>query len=178
MKLFVFYIGGDTETSLLELHDIRFAAGETMEETYPALKKSWWGRPESLHLDCWGELTSADGHNITLRDTPASGPDRLWFVNLGGYEKGEFSELHKNVFVVAPTESKARVRALKQVQRWKGAHKDNQFEIEKLFNVEDALRGQGLFIHLEPSDDPASFVFETGYKPIGKTHTRKKKAAE
>ncbi len=66
MKLFVFYIGGSTDTSLIELHDVRICAAETMEATYDDIRRTWWGTPESLHLDCWGELTAADGHRISL----------------------------------------------------------------------------------------------------------------
>ena len=168
MKLFVFFIGGDIEGSLIELHDARFVAAETMEDTYPAIKKSWWGRPESLHLDCWGELTSADGHNVVLKSEPPEGENRLWFVNLGGYDPAEFIELHKNVFVVAPNESKAKVRALKYILDWKSHHKDQQYEMEKMSDIGDILKKQGLYIHLEPTDTPVPFTFTTGYKPIGK----------
>lgn len=169
MKLFVFYIGGDTATSLVELHDVRFAVGKKLEDAYPALKASWWGRPESLHLDCWGELTSADGHNISLKaEPPPADQEKLWFVNLGGYDPEQFTELHKNVFVVAPNESKAKVRALKQILDWKGHHKDELFEVEKIFSIEEAAREKGLYIHLEKTGSPKPFKFSYGYKPIGK----------
>ena len=43
MKLFVIYIGGTHEKSLIELHDMRFVVANTIEETYDALRQSWWG---------------------------------------------------------------------------------------------------------------------------------------
>lgn len=52
MKLYVFYIGGDTATSLVELHDVRFAVGGKLEDTYPALKASWWGRRRRIRKSC------------------------------------------------------------------------------------------------------------------------------
>ena len=169
MKLFVIYIGGDTATSLVELHDMRFVVAETIEDTYPALKASWWGRPESLHIDNWGELTSADGHDIYLKPEPVpEGQDQLWFVNLGGYDPAEFTELHKNVFVVAPNASKAKVRALKMILDWDAHHRDYQFEVEKSFCVADAARVMGLHIHLVKTDTPSPFVFTAKYLPIGK----------
>src|SRR3954462_7690207 len=97
-RIFAIYIGGATEKSLIELHDMRFVIADRIEDTYPALKAAWWGKPESLHIDCWGALDSADGHNITLKPEPSSGAERLYFVNLGGYDPGDFTELHKNVF--------------------------------------------------------------------------------
>ena len=163
MKLFAFVIGGSTATSLIELHDVRICAGETMEDTYDDIRRTWWGTPDSLHLDCWGELTSADGHNITLSGVPSTAEDKLWFVNLGGYDPADFAEQHKNVFVVAPTQSKAKVRALKQILHWKGHHEDYSYDVEQVTAVGDLLAAQGLYIHLEKTDSPVPFAFKYGY---------------
>lgn len=167
MKLFAFYIGGATETSLIELHDVRFVAAASLDDAIAKIKDTWWGTAKSLHLDCWGELTSADGYNITLRDTPYTGEDKLWFVNLGGYDPADFNELHQNVFVVAPTASKAQVRALKQAPTWQSRHRDYVHEIENLHEIGTFLP-QGWYIHLEKTDAPVPFTFECGYWPIGK----------
>lgn len=168
MKLFAFYIGGSTDTSLIELHDARFIAAETIEECYDEIQAGWWGKPSSLHLDCWGELTSADGHNITLKKEPYTGEDKLWFVNLGGYDPAEFTELHKNVFIVAPTESKAKVKALKTILDWKSHHKDYMFDVEHITCLDESARGKGYYVHLEPTDNPVPFTFKFGYNPIFK----------
>lgn len=164
MKLFAFYIGGRMQNSLIELHDIRIVAGEKIEDCYDSIRKSWWGTPESLHLDCWGELTSADGHNILLKKEKSAGEDKLWLVNLGGYDPEDFNELHKNIFVVAPTESKAKVRALKTILHWKAHHKDNLFDVESVACV-NTLDLQGYSIHLEKTATPVPFVFKYGFNP-------------
>lgn len=166
MKLFVFYIGGSAPNSLIELHDVRFAMGAALEDCFPSLRASWWGKPNSLHLDCWGELLSADGHDVFLREVPQDGEDRLWFVNLGGYDPADFTELHQNVFVVAPTASKAQVRALKQAPQWKGRHRDYVHEVENVVDVGGLFKGQGWYLHLEKAENPRPFVFECGYWPI------------
>lgn len=168
MKIFAIYIGGSMPNSLIELHDARFVLAETLEDTVPELKSTWWGTPESLHMDCWGELTSADGHNIHLKPEPATGEDKLWFVNLGGYDPTDFTELHKNVFVVAPTESKAKVRALKQILDWKSHHKDYIQDVEKLTCLSEIALAKGLYIHLEKTDTPTPFTFKYGYNPLTK----------
>ncbi len=165
MKLFAFYIGGSIPGALIELHDVRFGIGEKIEDCYGDIRKSWWGTPDSLHLDCWGELSAADGHNIVLQKQPFQGANRLWFVNLGGYEPGDFSELHRNVFVVAPDDSKAKVRALKQVLHWKGRHEDYTLDVENICCINDAVAGKGLYIGLEPTDNAAPFAFAFGYNP-------------
>lgn len=172
-KLFAFYIGGSAPGSLVELHDVRFAIADRIEDTYDTLRQSWWGNPDSLHLDCWGELTSADGFNIVLRPEPATDDNKLWFVNLGGYDPADFTELHQNVFVVAPDASKAQVRALKSAPQWQSRHRDYVHEVENIFAVNDVVTGAGWYIHLEKTTMPAPFVFECGYWPIAKGKVRK-----
>jgi len=170
MKLFVFYIGGSTETSLIELHDVRICAADSMEATYDDIRRTWWGTPESLHLDCWGELTAADGHRIALSAEKPAGADKLWFVNLGGYDPDDFAEQHKNVFVVAPTKSKAKARALKQVLHWKSHHEDYSYDVEQMTCVDDILAKQGLYIQLTPDAKAKPFTFKFGFnRDIRKT---------
>lgn len=70
MKLFVIYIGGAHEKSLIELHDMRFVVANTIEETYDTLRQSWWGTPASLHLDAWGVLDYADNQRSNCVSTP------------------------------------------------------------------------------------------------------------
>lgn len=102
MHLFAIYIGGSHSQSLIELHDMRFAIANNIEETYDALRQSWWGTPTSLHLDAWGILNYADDHNIIISDHPQENvTNKLYFVNLGGYDQRQFTELHENTFVIA-----------------------------------------------------------------------------
>lgn len=170
MKLFVIYIGGIHEKAFIELHDMRFVIADKIEDTYEELRKTWWGTPESLHTDAWGALEYADGHNIVLKDhPPLDTENKLYFVNLGGYDSNEFTELHKNVFVVAPTASKAKVRALKQILDWQSHHRDYQFELENILDVSEMAKTQNLYIHLEPSDVEKKFEFTCKYNPIGKS---------
>jgi hypothetical protein len=169
MQLFVIYIGGKTPTALIELHDMCFVIAETIEDTYSQLKEKWWGTQESLHLDAWGALKQADGYNVILQDHPSSHlEEKLYFVNLGGYDSKEFTELHKNVFVVAENPSKAKVKALKQILDWESHHRDYQYEVEDCFAIEQVASGKKLFIHLEPAQDIIPFEFTCKYVPIGK----------
>lgn len=169
MKLFVVYVGGEVEQSHVELHDVRFCIGARIEDCYDDLRAQWWGTPESLHLDCWGVLNYADGYDITLSPTPPDEEnDRLYFVNLGGYTDKLFTELHENIFVVATTESKAKVKALKTIQQWKSPHRDYQYDIEKAVCLNDKLAGHGYHIHLTRSDRQKEFQFTCRYTPLKK----------
>ena len=165
-QLFMIYIGGMVPGCNVELHDVRFAVGGRIEDCYKELARQWWGTPESLHLDCWGAVTWADGHDVSLREAPAEGEQKLWFVNLGGYDPAQFTELHENLLVVAEDERAAKKRALERIEGWFSPHKDNVLEVETIFSVGDTL--EGLHVHLVLSTNPRDFAFEARYVPIGK----------
>lgn len=160
MKLFAFYVGGETANSNTELHDMRFAVGERMEDCYESLRQQWWGTPESLHIDCWLELTHSDGYEFTLRPEPFTGPEKLFFANLGGYDAEQFTELHRNVFVVAEDKKAAIKRALTTVPHWLKPHRDALFEVEHIISLAEIAASHGLYIHLTPTalDQPLPFV--------------------
>src|SRR5689334_19943143 len=136
MNLFVVYVGGKTETSLIEVHDIHFAVGEKIEDTYDQIKKQWWGTPKSLHLDAWGIVNTVDGYDVMLKADPiADQTHKLFFINLGGYDPREFTELHKNMFVVAKDENDAKLKAKSTISHWDVPHKDNLYAVDDCVNV-------------------------------------------
>ena len=117
-KLFAAYVGGTVEGCHVELHDMRFVIGEKIEDCYDDLRAQWWGDPESLHLDAWGAVEWADGHDVEIVDSADNGVQKLWFLNLGGYDAEQFTELHRNLFLVSPDWRSAKVRALGHVEDW------------------------------------------------------------
>jgi len=163
MHLFMVYVGGYTENANVELHDMRFVVGETIEDCYPELIKQWWGDEKMFHLDAWGAVKSADGYNVSIGNTPAAHPEKLYFVNLGGYDPDEFTELHKNVLVVAKDDAEARVRAKAQVKNWTKPHRDKWFDVEKVLAIASVGNHH---IHLEKTDSPQPFAFTCTYKII------------
>ena len=89
-KLFAIYIGGETPGANIEVHDMRFVAAPSILDTYDELLRQWWGKPGSLHVDCWANIDHADGYDVTLRPEPYRGEEKLYYVNLGGYDRAEF----------------------------------------------------------------------------------------
>lgn len=163
-KLFMFYIGGACGGSNIELHDIRFSTGETPEDCHDDLRRQWWGAPKSLHIDSWAEIGHADGYDIDLRPEPSREPDRLFFLNLGGYRAGEFEEQHRNLLIVAATQQEAVRRGLGAArQEWRGSHKDSAFEVETVVAVSDLFTQAGLHIHLRRAAAVAPFAFTSRY---------------
>ncbi len=167
MKLLMFYVGGDCGNSNVELHDVRFSIGETTDDCHADLRKQWWGDPKSLHLDCWGEVEQADGYDVTLsQEAPHEPAERLFFVNLGGYDREQFSELHKNILLVARDAKSATATALTRIKSWSLPHKDNVFEIEKAVDVSASMNQYGYFLELTKAATEKPFVFSCGYVPI------------
>ena len=49
-------------------------------------------------------------YDIVINNTkPKEFDKKLYFINLGGYDKTQFTELHKNVFIVADNEHQAKI---------------------------------------------------------------------
>ena len=166
LKLFAVYVGGTVAGAHVELHDMRFVAARQIEDAYDDLRAQWWGDPKSLHLDAWGALEWADGCKVTLDAAPGDGARRLFFVNLGGYDPAQFTELHENCFVVAEDARAARARAIERIRHWDSPHKDFVHEIETVIDVASVMRGAA--IRLDPSPTPEPFLFEARYVPIGR----------
>lgn len=168
-KLFAIYIGGSIEGANLELHDMRFAIGETIEDTYPALRASWWGKPKSLHLDCWMELTQTDGYDIEISDMPAVNPEKLYFINVGGYDPAQFTELHRFLFLVGTDEATVLRRALDQARDFAQRHRDDMYEVDNVLCLNE-LELAGQYIHLTPAVKSAPAPdYHCKYMPIGRT---------
>ena len=149
MKLFAIYVGGAHERANIELHDMRFVAAERIEDTYDTLRRDWWGKPGSLHLDAWVELTHVDGFDVTLRPEPFAGPEKLFYVNLGGYD-GSFMENHRNIFVVADSKDVAKKKALALGKGLDDLHRDDQYDIDDVLCLSESAGP--LHIHLQPAD--------------------------
>ena len=166
MKLFAIYIGGEHPGANIEVHDMRFVVAPAIEATYPTLLAQWWGREGSLHVDCWSEISQADGYEVSLRPEPYEGKEKLYYVNLGGYDGVAIAEQHRNVFVVADSLPAAKARAIRLASDWTDAHRDEMYEAEQAFALDDAAQAQRLHIHLTPrlmSGDPA---FTCHYTPL------------
>lgn len=165
MKLFMFYIGGDCGNSNIELHDVRFSIGDTPEACRDDLRSQWWGEPKSLHLDCWGAVEQADGYDVSLEIHPSEA--KLFFVNLGGYDRREFGELHRNVLVVANDVKAATKKALGTIRTWTLPHKDNVFEVEKAVDVSALMGAYGYHLQLTAAVEERPFEFTCAYIRLG-----------
>jgi hypothetical protein len=165
VKLFAIYIGGEHPQAHIEVHDVRFVVAATIRDTYDQLRAEWWGKPGTLHIDCWAEVAHVDGYDIALRPEPATGHDKLYFVNLGGYDGRAFAEQHRNLFVVAASIAQAKARALESITDWRDPHRDDLYEAEHAFALDSKI-GDRLHIHLIPAETGKESRFTCRYTPL------------
>ena len=165
-KLFAVYLGGRAPKANTELHDVVFAVGARIEDTYSQLLEKWFGNPVGLHLDSWLELDVVDGYRITLSDAPAPQAEKLFFVNLGAYDD-QFTELHANGFYVATDALEAKKRALKQhfTSGFELPHKDDLHDIDDCIVLENI---NGLRVVLTKTGDVSANKPNNGYHIVPK----------
>ena len=101
-------IGFRLEGMNTEGHDTLFAIAETKEEAFKEIKKQ---RPYADHVDTCLEINQVEGFEVRVSKTPHASGQKLWFINLGGYSKGEFGEVHKCILVIARDLAEAKIKA-------------------------------------------------------------------
>lgn len=173
LKLFAVYLGGRAPGCNTELHDVVFVVGSSIEETYPRLLRLWFGSPEGLHIDSWIALETVAGYRVTLtRDQipDAAATKKLFFVNLGAYLPGQFTELHANAFIVAEDEREVKQRAKGELLTgMKSVHTDD------LFDLDDCLRidlVDGMHVSLQYTGEESVLNPNNGYHIIPKQLVR------
>ena len=171
--MFLVVLGGRAPGCHIELHDVRFVAGTTIEAAIPELRRQWFGRREGLHLDAYLAVRAVDGWAVSLgRQPPAPRPERLWFVNLGAYRPDSLAELHHFGLVVARSPQAAKAAAKRQwLRRALHLHKDDLSAVDDCLAIEqlELLGGERWHVQLEPHPEglnPSQVPDWFGYRLI------------
>lgn len=169
-KLFLTYIGGTAPGANIELHDVRFVVGETIEQTYPAIRAGWFGTQKGLHLDSYVHLHHVDGYRIELTEQPQQDTSKkLYFVNFGGYFTSKLAEFHDFTVVVADSADTAKALAKAQVIKagLAGAellHKDDLLAVDDCLCV-DLIDNHAISLHHD-GQQQALVPDWKGYQPL------------
>ncbi len=113
LKLFMLMLGCKPPGRYTEQHDILF----TIAEDFPSTEtdsRAFWREAEKIHIDAWRTVTLVDKYKILVVPKQAKQQEsklKLFFINLGGYKKGEFDEFHYKVLVVAEDVGEAQRKA-------------------------------------------------------------------
>jgi len=147
-KLFMLLLGCKPAKRHVEQHDIFFAIAESIRDVVPQARQFWPEGKTSLHLDAWREVTKVGNTaiNVVPRTAKAS-VEQLFFINLGGYQPGEFEEFHYKMLISA-IDKGAAITAAKQAAFFKHmgfkgatAHIDDRYgvDVDDLFAIPDIL---------------------------------------
>ena len=164
-KLYMFYLGGNAGRSNIEVHDVQFAVCSHFEEAVPALKESWFGDKDKVHIDGYQIIDWADGFDVYVSETPPSGDDKLYFVNVGGYTPASLAEAHEFGLFVAKNAGEAKQKAMDTLLRDHALlHKDNLKDIDNYLLLQEV---GGWHIGLRPNlEGSAPLPSYLGYHPI------------
>ncbi len=136
--LFLVVLGGRAKKANIELHDVRWVIGSSIEDTYDVLRSEWFGTLEGLHIDSYKKINYVDGYKICLRNVRDSKlrkknffiekntKKNLWFVNIGGYDVMSMQEQHEFGLIVASSSLEAKnIAKSKWLKSCKKKHKDD-----------------------------------------------------
>ena len=164
MKLFAIYLGGRAIKCNTELHDVVFSCGNKIEDTYKDLLDKWFGLPDRLHIDSWVELKYVDGFEVVLSNDKPISKNKLFFINLGGYDKNKFEELHESRFFIGKDEKNIKLRAEQSLLLgFDQVHTDDIYDVDDCIEIKEV---SGLYVNLIKSNKKENLEFNNGYLPI------------
>lgn len=149
--LYVVMLGGRHPRASIEVHDVVFAHGDSLEQLYPQLRNAWFGSPNGLHIDSWLAVDGVEGYRIELSQAaPQPGAMRLFFLNLGGYERQVFGEAHRYLLVPATDKAAAkRMGKQRMAAGWLKSHTDTVLDVDDCLPI-DLVTGR--YVHLVEGD--------------------------
>ena len=91
---------------------------------------------------------------------------KLFFVNLGAYAEGEFTEVHENIFLVGSSALDVKRRAKENFLQGKyKLHTDSLFEVDDCLQIDGV---QGWYVHLTPTSIANTWQPHNDYHVIPK----------
>ena len=164
--LFMVQLGGRPKGRLIEQHDIFFGVANQVSELIDDINNHWPEVNNKWHIDSYRAITKVGNHTVKLieSDNQAENDNglKLFFINLGGYQRGSFEEFHHKLLIVAATQAEA-IKQAKQSEFYQqftykdkdtpfnaASHIDDKFEvdIDDIYNVNDLV--SNIQILIEP----------------------------
>ena len=150
MNLFMVLIGCKPTGRHTEQHDVFFGIANELRDLIPAFEEFWPEAKGKMHVDGYRLVNQVNGYDISIihkAELPIAPPAKLFFINLGGYKKGEFEEFHYKMLIAAEDKS-AAINLSKQTAFFKhtnfegaNSHIDDKYgiDIDDLYEIEDIL---------------------------------------
>lgn len=153
LKLFMLLLGSKAPGRHVEQHDYFFGIAASLKDLIPDIKTFWRGTSANLHIDGWREVNAVDGYNIKVvskEQADTTSTNKLFFINLGGYQAGKLEEQHYVILTVKNDRALAIQEAKKtiffrnnSIAGVKGAnsHIDDKYgiDVDDIYNIDEML---------------------------------------
>lgn len=180
LKLFMVLLGSKAPGRTVEQHDFFFGIGTSLKDLLPQMIDFWPETGKSLHIDGWREVTCVDDHRVQVLHkgiVEIEQGERLFFINLGGYQTGKLEEQHYTLLTVQQDRKSAvktsvgtnffkqqSIAAVKSA----AAHIDEKYgiDVDEIYRIEDLLPDvikEKYSIILEPADARQPDEIHLGY---------------
>ena len=179
--LFMVQLGGRPKGRLIEQHDMFFGVANQVRELVDDINHHWPEVKNKWHIDSYRAITKVDNYSVKLvelnNQVDAENGLKLFFVNLGGYQRGSFEEFHHKLLIVAATQAEA-IKQAKQSTFYKeftfvdkdspfdaASHIDDKFEvdIDDIYNVNDLISSVQILIEPISDRDDLDFMEDKEY---------------
>lgn len=175
-------LGATPEGRHIEQHDIFFGMTDEVKDLVPDIISYWPEAKGRVHVDAWREVSNVDGYTISVvkkESIVQAKKEKLFFLNLGGYKRGEFEEYHYKMLVVSADKGDA-IRQAKQTAFYKhtgfpGAtsHVDDKYgvDVDDVYNIADILPAsfkENYDIIIQKTDDIKEDELHIGYYKLNK----------
>lgn len=153
MNLFMVLIGCKPVGRHTEQHDVFFGIANELRDLIPAFENFWPEAKGKMHIDGYRKVNHVNGYDITIlpkTDLPIASAAKLFFINLGGYKKGEFEEFHYKMLIAAEDKS-AAINLSKQTAFFKhthfegaNSHIDDKYgiDVDDFYEIEEILESE------------------------------------
>ena len=181
-QLFMVLLGATPKGRNIEQHDIFFGIGFSIKELLPEMISFWPEAKGKIHLDAYRVVNKVGSYKVDIiskGNSIKSDLNSLFFLNLGGYKKGEFEELHYKMLVVSDQKSLA-IKVAKETAFYKhvgfkGAtsHIDDKYgvDVDDVFEIKDILSNDiksKYALKFSPADGLQEDELILGYIPLSK----------
>ncbi len=149
-KLYMVLVGSKAPNRNVEQHDYFFGIATSLKELIPQIKAFWPEAGKSIHVDGWREVNKVDGYEIEVIDKAeilAPSDNKLYFINLGGYQAGKLEEQHYTLLTVKTDRALAIHHAKKTIFFKKNhipganSHIDDKYgvDVDDIYKIDDIL---------------------------------------
>lgn len=149
-RLFMILLGASPKGRNIEQHDMFFGIANSLKDLVPEIQAFWPDAKEKIHIDAYRIVNKVGNFKVEVipkGEEDKNETNRLFFLNLGGYKKDEFDELHYKMIVVADQKAiaikMAKETAFYLHAGFKGAtsHIDDKFgvDVDDVFEIKDIL---------------------------------------